>query len=151
MLQKKLLFIAFVTILLIGIFHYFAIKYSWYWTYRWIDIPVHLVGGFWVSLTALWVALRVKHIDSILGYKKKALLVMLASVLIVAILWEIFELVFKITSLHSVGYWQDSLSDIFNSFVGGVVAFLYFIKNKKVKCPLVVTDFRYDFFVVYKQ
>ena len=132
MLKNKLLLISVLTILFIAIFHYFSLKYSWYWTYRWLDIPVHIVGGFWVSLSALWVSLHVSHIDSIYGYKKKALFVMLSSVLIVAILWELFELIFNVTSLQSVGYWQDSLSDIINGFVGGIISFLYFIKNKKV-------------------
>jgi ABC-type enterochelin transport system permease subunit len=137
MLKKKLLLISILTILFIAIFHYFALKNSWYWTFRWLDIPVHVVGGFWVSLTVLWICLKIKHIDSINGYKKKALIVMLSSVLIVAIFWEIFELVSGVTSLHNVGYWQDSLSDISNSFVGGIIAFLYFIKNKKAKNILI--------------
>src|ERR1035437_330704 len=93
---RKLLLISLFTILFIAVFHYFAIKYSWYWKYRWIDIPVHLVGGFWVSLTALWICLKIKHIDNIFGYKKKALIVMLSSVLIVGIFWELFELIFHI-------------------------------------------------------
>jgi len=137
MLKKKLLLISILTILFIAIFHYFALKNSWYWTFRWLDIPVHIVGGFWVSLTVLWICLKIKHIDSINGYKKKALIAMLSSVLIVAIFWEIFELISGVTSLHSIGYWQDSLSDISNSFVGGIIAFLYFIKNKKAKKILI--------------
>ena len=132
MLKNKLLLISLLTIILISVFHYFSLKYSWYWTYRWLDIPMHIVGGFWVSLSALWVSLHISHIDSIYGYKRKALIVMLSSVIIVAILWEIFELIFNVTSLHSVGYWSDTTSDISNGFVGGIISFLYFIKNKKV-------------------
>lgn len=133
MLKKKLLIISLLTISFIFIFHYFSLKYSWYWTYRWLDIPVHILGGFWAALTALWISLKINHIESIFGYKKKALFVMLISVLIIAIFWEIFEVVFKVTFLNSKGYWPDTLSDISNSFVGGVIAFLYFIKNKPAK------------------
>ena len=61
---------------------------------------------------------------------------MLLAVLIVAIFWEIFELFFNVTSLQSINYWQDSSGDILSSFVGGIFAFLYFIKNKKAKCVL---------------
>ena len=147
MLKKKLLFISFITALFIMVFHYLSLKYSWYWTFKWLDIPIHIVGGFWVSLTALWVSLKIRHIDNINGYKKKALLVMLVSVLVVAIFWEIFELIFKITSLHSINYWQDSLGDISNSFIGGVIAFLYFIKNKKAKSLVIGKDFKNNFAV----
>ena len=138
MLKKKLLLISIITIILIGIFHFLALKYSWYWSFRWIDIPMHIIGGFWVSITVLWVSLKIGHIESINGYKKKALLVILGSVLIVAIFWELFELIFKITSLHDIGYWKDSLCDILNTFIGGVVGFLYFTKNKKAKRPAII-------------
>ena len=148
MLQKRLLAISLITILFILVFHYLALSYSWYWTFRWLDIPVHIIGGFWVSLTALWISLKIRHIDGIYGYKRKALLVMLASVLIVAIFWEIFELIIKETSLYNTGYWRDSLSDVFNSFVGGMMAFLYFIKNKKAKCPLINKNLNSNFVVV---
>ena len=134
---RKLLLISLLTILFIAVFHYLSLKYSWYWTFKWLDIPVHILGGFWASLTALWVALKVGHIEKITDYKKRALLIMLGSVFIIGILWEIFELIFKITSLSNIGYWQDSLSDISNGVVGGFFAFLYFIKNKSAKSCLI--------------
>lgn len=133
MLKNKLLLISLITILLISVFHYFSLKYSWYWTYRWLDIPMHIVGGFWVALSALWVSLHINHIDNINGYKRKSFFVMLGTVLVVAILWEIFELLFHVTSLISTGYWSDTLSDISNGVVGGIISFLYFIKNKSNK------------------
>lgn len=148
MLKNKLLFTSLLTVLLIAVFHFLSVKYYWYWTYRWIDIPVHIVGGFWVSLTALWVALKVGHIDSIYGYKKRALVLMLISVLIVAILWEVFELMFKITYLNDIGYWSDSLGDGFNGLIGGSVAFLYFTKNKKTGCLIEDKRLRKDFVIV---
>ena len=72
---------------------------------------------------------------------------MLISVLIIAVFWEIYELVFKVTFLHKVGYWQSSLSDISNSLVGGILAFLYFIKNKKAKCSVadISKEFKHSF------
>ena len=96
----------------------------------------------------MWILLKIRHIDNIIGYKKKALLVMLSSVLIVAFFWEMFELIFKITSLNSVGYWQDSLGDIFNSFIGGIIAFLYFIRNKKAKCLVLNNGIKNNFAVI---
>jgi hypothetical protein len=147
MLKKKLLLVSVVTFFLIAVFHYFALKYSWYWTFRWIDIPAHIVGGFWVSLTALLISLKIKHIDNIFGYKKKALVVMFTSALVIAIFWEMYELIFKITSLHSIGYWKDSLSDILNTIIGGVLAFWYFTKNKKAKCSIMDMSLKNNFVI----
>jgi hypothetical protein len=138
MLKRRLLIISFFTILLVAIFHFMALKYSWYWSFRWIDIPVHIVGGFWVSLTVLWIALKVGHIEKITNYKKRALVLMIGSAFIVGILWEVFEVVFKINFLHNVGYWRDSLKDILDDFLGGGLAYLYFIKSKKSKNCLIV-------------
>ncbi len=132
--NKKLFIISFLIIIFIVVLHYFSLKNSWYWNYRWLDIPVHIIAGFGVSLMALWLSLKIRHIDNIYGYKKKALLVMLITVFILAIFWEIYELVIKFTSLNNISYWKDASLDIFNSLVGGVIAFLYFIRNKKAKC-----------------
>lgn len=148
MSKKQLLIISFFTIILITIFHFFSIKYNWYWTYRWLDIPVHIVAGFWVSITTLWVSLRTRHIDSIIGYRSKALFVMLISVLAVAILWELFELIFKLTSFYDKGYWQDSLGDILNGFAGGIMAFLYFTRNRRAKSDIVEIEHRDNFIVI---
>ena len=135
--KKRILFISFVTVIFIAIYQHYALKYSWFWTYKWSDIPIHIAGGFWVALTTLWICLKVKHIDNIYGYKKKSIFAMLISVLIIAILWEIFELIFRITSLADAGYWRDNLLDILNSFIGGVIALVYFLKNKKTTSHVV--------------
>ena len=148
MLKNRLLLISIITIIFIAVFHYLALKNSWYWTVKWIDIPVHILGGFWVAITVLWISLNIKHIDSINGYKKRALLVMLIPVLVVGISWEIFELIFKITNLHDVGYWSDTLSDILNGFIGGIIAFLYFTKNKKAKSSVMDKNVAHDFVVI---
>mgnify|MGYP001607474120 FL=1 len=113
-----------------------------------MDIPVHIVAGFWVSITTLWVSLRTRHIDSIIGYRSKALFVMLISVLAVAILWELFELIFKLTSFYDKGYWQDSLGDILNGFAGGIMAFLYFTRNRRAKSDIVEIEHRDNFIVI---
>lgn len=136
MAKNRLLLISLITILFIAVFHFFALKSGWYWVYRWLDIPVHILGGFWVSLTALWLSLKIKHIEKISDYRKKAFLVMLASVLIVGILWEVFEIVFKITSSDTNIYWSDTIGDIMNGFVGGVISYFYFTQNKKCNLPI---------------
>lgn len=148
MINKKLLFISIFTILFIAVFHCLALIYSLYWTYRWLDIPVHIVAGFGASLFTLWISLKIRHIDNILGYKNKALFVMLASVLVIAIFWEIFELISKSTSLREAGFWMDTTSDIINSLFGGLLAFLYFIKNKKIECPVIDKNLTHNFIVV---
>ena len=133
MLKKKLLRISIITVILLAIFQYLAMKFNLYWTSGWIDIPMHIIGGFWIAITALWMSLLVNHIDAINGYRKKSFIVMILAVIAVAILWELFELIFKITSISQPNYFLDTLSDISNGIVGGLFAFFYFIASKKSK------------------
>ena len=147
MSKNKLLSVSLVAIMAIAIFHYFAINNGWYWTFRWLDIPVHIVGGFWVSIMALWIALSIGHIKKITNYKKRAFFIMLGSALVMAILWEIFETTFKITFLHNIGYWRGSLKDIASGLAGGFVAYLYFTKNKKTYCSIFDETIKNDFII----
>ena len=134
--NKKLFIISFFCIIIVAIFHFFSLENSWYWTYKWIDIPVHIFAGLGIALMALWISLKVKHIDNILGYKRKALLIILLTVLLFAVCWEIYELIFKATSINYIGYWRDSISDVCGSLVGGIIAFMYFTKRKRANRSL---------------
>ncbi len=134
MVKKKILLISIITILLVIIFHYFALENSWYWRVRWIDIPAHLVGGFGVALFSLWLALKFNHINNICNYKPRAFLAVLVSVLAVAAVWEIFELIFKFTHFGYANYLIGAMLDIVFSLIGGVFAYLYFIKYKNTQC-----------------
>ncbi len=134
--QKKLLFLSLITILLLATLHYFGLKLHWYYYYQWLDIVAHILGGLWITSTAFWIFLKLKHFDTIKNYKLKSFLIMFFSVLIIGILWEYFEVKNGNVLIHMKGYWPDTLSDIFNGFVGGILAYLYFIKRKKCKIGL---------------
>lgn len=92
-----------------------------YYELPWLDIPMHIMGGFGVAVLA----------SSILSYKKQKLsfVKVLVAYLVVAVLWELYEYTHD---FMSVGAWQgttlDTLSDIFNGFVGMVAA--YFLVRK---------------------
>ena len=140
MVNKKILLISLLTILIVIIFHFFALKNDWYWRVRWIDIPAHIIGGFGVALLAVWVALKFKHINNICNYKLKSFFIILISVLSVGIFWEIFELLFRFTHFGHANYWKEFIIDVANGLIGGVIAYFYFIKYKKTKCDLSIKD-----------
>ena len=41
-------------LLFIFIIHFLALANHWYWTYSWLDIPMHFFGGFWVAMVYLY-------------------------------------------------------------------------------------------------
>ena len=91
-----------------------------YYEIWWLDIPMHIMGGFGVASLAL----------SIANYKKKHLSYkhLLLIYAIIAIGWECYE--FAADVLHSRDWngWSDTLSDIFNGAVGASSAY-YLLKK----------------------
>jgi hypothetical protein len=136
MVKKRLLLISLVTILIIFVLHYFAFKYSWYWNLRWFHIMMHLLGGFWITITAFWVSVRFNHIDTIVRYKERAFVIMVISVFIIGISWEAFELLSGMTSIHDFEYLNGFWDDLAGNFIGGIFGFFYFLKKKKCKLSM---------------
>lgn len=127
MFKQKIFIYSFITLVIIGIFQYLGCKYDVYIIYPWYDIPMHLLGGLWVSLSILPIYnyfLKSNYIS--------ALYLVLFTLLFMTISWEIFELTSGITSLADHGYWPDTLGDIFNGFVGGIIGYFLYLKDQKL-------------------
>lgn len=140
MIKLRAFWESFIVLILISILHFAGSNLNWYWTYKWFDIPMHFLGGLWVALTALWIFCYFGYTNSITNYKFRTFFVVLFTVLIVGVSWEIFEVFGKMTFINDVGYWFDTTKDLTNDFIGGIVAYLYFIKGKKSQNDLVVCD-----------
>ena len=101
----------------------------------WLDIPMHILGGFWVALTSLVLYYTFS------GHKEKDRSVIfvwslaIASALSIGLIWEIYEFsVDKIFSAFDVKV-ADTLKDLGDDFIGGVLgAALFIIRgyNKKI-------------------
>lgn len=91
-----------------------------YYELPWLDIPMHVFGGFGV----------VSLVFSIAHYKKQkiSLVMALTLYLCVAVGWELYELVHDILRHSEWNGWVDTTSDIINGGIGGTVA--YFILKK---------------------
>jgi hypothetical protein len=107
-LYASLAFSAFV----IGL-HMIAHTFYLYWIYRWVDIPMHILGGVMAGFYSA-LALRV------FGYKEKVVLILIG-VVIVGIAWELLELYFKVDTLN-FRYWIDTTKDLVNDTIGGIIA-----------------------------
>jgi hypothetical protein len=131
-MYKKIVFlVSFVTLCVVASSNYLGIKYNLYWIYKWFDIPVHMLGGLWVSLFYLYLCERYNHIFHNLNFNNLFKNLLLA-LLVVTISWEIFELV--IGSVHlddGFVYWSDTISDIINGFIGGILGYLFYNLSKK--------------------
>lgn len=91
-----------------------------YYEIPWLDIPMHVMGGFGVaSLTLSLVAYNGKKIS----YQA-----MVAVFLVVAVGWELYEIIHDMI-IHKVwGGWVDTISDVINGGIGASIAY-YLLKK----------------------
>ncbi len=93
--------------------HYLLLDAHWYWTYRWLDIPMHIFGG--VTLATLFVG--------ILPANSRMQLLLLLVFAFVG--WEIFEYFFDLTVTRSgTEYWIDTVADFCNDAFGALIVYL---------------------------
>lgn len=92
-----------------------------YFEIPWLDIPMHMLGGFGVASFVIAVATY--------GKQKFSLAQVLVLYLCVAVTWELYEFI-KDVIVHHVAWngWHDTLWDITNGALGATVAFLIFKK-----------------------
>ena len=99
----------------------FALIHDLYFYYSWLDIVMHLVGGFWIGFTAL--AIIQWKLGHALPLKERFAYAFLLAFGI-GVLWEMFELLSD-TSFALEPYVYnatDTFSDLLNDLLGGMVA-----------------------------
>ena len=91
-----------------------------YYEIPWLDIPMHVMGGFGVASLVLAVS----------AYKKKKMtfVSVLLIYLFIAVGWEVYEFIQDTMNNVSWNGWEDTLSDIANGAIGSSVAY-YLLKK----------------------
>ncbi len=110
----------------IGVANLIANKLYLYWTVWWADVVMHFSAGFCVAMASVlvWHYLLDRNISL-----RKSAFVSFLIVLIVGLLWEIFETHFEI-ELISDGYLYvaDTVSDLILDICGGILGSIYAYK-----------------------
>jgi hypothetical protein len=91
-----------------------------YYELPWLDIPMHIMGGFGVA--SLFIAVQLYH------KKKIHLAHLLVFYLIIAISWEMYEYVKDVIHISPWNGWSDTISDVINGALGSLSAFFIFKK-----------------------
>lgn len=94
-------------------FHKIASDLYLYWTYRGIDIPMHIMGGFMSGLFTL-VLFRAN------GWRESEIKILLG-VILVGITWEFLELYYRVAELD-MHYWIDTGKDLLDDIIGGLIS-----------------------------
>ena len=114
----------------VAICHFVFLKFYLYWTDSWVDIPMHIFGGILVSSIGLWILYFSGLKNYLIKNPKSSIFISVLIAIIVGILWEIFELYFGLIS-HSFFDRVDSVKDLLDDVIGGLIAGWYFVRNIK--------------------
>jgi len=122
MIRQKLILLALALVLIVGGLHLLAIDLHLYWTVKYFDSLLHFLSGGAVGFAGIWFALTNKNTLT----PKEILAYALWSIVIVGILWEIFELMGNITSFSDGMYYiTDTTSDLVMDILGSLMAVIY--------------------------
>ena len=125
-------------LLLILVIHTIATIYHWYWTYQWLDIPMHILGGFGTGLLAITLNYKFKVFESRPWINA---ILILGIVALVGVFWEFFEFILHnyLARFHlpeppvaknSFDLYKDTLKDLLDDIVGGFIATAFLRRNK---------------------
>ena len=108
----------------IGFLNVLAEIFYFHWTIWWYDTMLHVMGGAAVAMFILSAYLY--YFNKSPKINLKFITFVLVGVLVVGILWEIFELYFNLTSLDDgIIYKRDTISDLIADMVGGLIGVVY--------------------------
>ena len=114
-------------VLILGI-HFPALTYDWYGKIPWLDVPMHIAGGFWLGLLFYYLFVIGKPVLN--QNNTVALFILgLGFVAFVGVLWELYEFLADVYLLKAYaltaasGYTHfDTFTDVVNDFIGGAIA-----------------------------
>ncbi|MES2023802.1 MAG: hypothetical protein V4439_03905 [Patescibacteria group bacterium] len=120
--KEKLLKIIAPLIFIIFGMNFVANKFYWYSSIWYFDMPMHFLGGAWLSFALIWLfppkEMSFKYIFKVL-----------LGVLLVGLGWEIFEILVNHFTIQNLFNVLDTSSDICFDLGGGSLALLYFFKK----------------------
>ncbi len=120
--SKKLLTRLVLLIFFIFILNYLAMRFYWYSSIWYFDMPMHFLGGVWLGLSAI-------YLFPLKDYSLKSIFKIFFIVLLVGVGWELFEILVNKFTIQDPFNSLDTLSDICFDLAGGLFAILYFIRR----------------------
>ena len=120
--RKKLLtYLAFLIFFIFAV-NYAAMKFYWYFSIWYFDMPMHFLGGFWLGLALIWL-FSVKELSFKIIFK------IILGVFFIGILWELFEISIDKTITQNPFNILDTISDMCFDLAGGALSIIYFFKR----------------------
>lgn len=111
-------------IIIVAAMHWFALANSYYWLIWWYDIMMHFLGGFLTILILLWID-RWRETTLVATFTQVFLWIM-----VVGLVWEIYELTFDLTFVDVRGYFPDTILDLIMNVIGAMT--VYYLARRHI-------------------
>jgi hypothetical protein len=96
-----------------------AMKFHWYYSIWWFDMPMHFAGGLFIGLITL------------VFFPRRPILHAFLTVLFIGIFWELFEFSLDTFITYNTHNYLDTWSDIAFDLAGGFSASAFFLYTYK--------------------
>lgn len=120
--SKRLVVKALWLVVVIFLVNLAAMKFFWYSSIWWFDMPMHFAGGVFLGLVALASYARAKGMEN---PAMKAFIVVLMATLVFGVGWEIFEFGIDTFITFSPHNLLDTVSDICFDLAGAFTGLAY--------------------------
>lgn len=134
MISKPLFREVFYLLFVVAVLNLLAIKFYLYWTVSEFDSLVHFLGGAFVGMLFLWLYFYSGIFDPQKRDLKNFVVISILSVILVGVLWEVFELIIGATNVNDLEYYFDTALDIVMDILGSLLSCFYaYIKEINIK------------------
>lgn len=140
MFNKPLFKESFIILIIVGVLHWLATFFYFYWTITEFDSLMHFLGGAWVASIFLWFYFFSGLLTPKNRSKKDFVIITILSIVFIGFAWELFELLFGITSLGSSEYVSDTTLDIILDTIGALCVCFYAFRIEKKQTGVNISD-----------
>ncbi len=124
----------FFLLVIVGILNHVAIIYHLYWSVYEFDSLVHFLGGATLSAFFLWFYFFSGFFSPQKRNFTKFLLISILGAMLVAISWEIYELLLGEAVIQKSEYPYDTIMDLIMDFLGVIaICFYGYLREKKLE------------------
>lgn len=115
--MKQIITSALYLLTIFSVSKFIFIPANLYYDLKWLDIPMHLMGGFGVA----------SLICALYAYKGKTISFLHLFLLytIVACIWELYEYQSGAVTYQNASEWLDTIKDYVNGLAGTAIAYLF--------------------------
>lgn len=120
----KIIFSWCILLAIFSVSRFFFEPTNLYEEFWWLDIPMHIIGGMAVAYAVIAIAQYMKITISLRA--------LLASYVVIAVMWEVSEYLQGYVVYTSIIKWLDSVKDSINGAIGMAIVYFLTKHNKKV-------------------